>query len=310
MASGCIYGAGASDCKSGVAAHVFAGCLLKRSLLPLNGNLIVAAAAAEQNGCSIVTKYLLEKTLPGLGLKVDYVILGETTGLNLYYGHDGWIELDVKVVGSNPFKVGDAANTIFNDIDNISRENEIAYPNWQIINKPRIEDEQGLRKATITVGRRMGISEDSGCITGQLKHEAIMAIKNNSSVAVDVAVRTESQTLCTGHSIAVKKISHAWSIDPFCPLMEKARGSLKASGCKAQAGKWKLGRLGMGTSGSVILNEYGIPVIGYGPGDEDQAHTANECVNVNDIVEAVYGTSAIVHSLIGIPVFGWSSDEI
>lgn len=305
---GMIYGSGASDCKSGVAAHIFAGTLLKRSLLPLNGNLIVAAAVAEENGCSIGTKYLLEKTLPELGLKADYVILGETTGLGLYYGHDGWIELDVKVAGSNPFKVGDAANTIFEDIDSYS--NEGCNRSGWAVNKPYLHDNEGMRMATITVGRRMSTDETMSNITNQLKHEAIMSVKNNSSVAIDVDVRTETQTLYTGKTTAVKRISHAWAIDPFCTLMEKARGALRAAGCKATPGKWELGRLGMGTSGSVILNEFKIPVIGYGPGGEDQAHTDNEFVKIDNITEAIYGTSTIVHSLIGIPVFGWSSDEI
>ena len=307
---GYLYGSGSSDCKSGVAAHIFAGCLLKRSLLPLNGNLIVAATVAEENGCSVGTKWLLEKTLPQLGLKADYVILGETTNLGLYYGHDGWVEFDVKVVGSNPFKVGDAADSIFNDIDTISRENRTQNLDSWKVNKPFIEENEGLREATIKVERRMNLSEDTGYITSQLKHEAVMAAQNSGAVAIDVAVRTESQKLYTGHSIAVKKISNAWSVDPFCPLMEKARGALAAAGCKAEAGKWKLGRLGMGTSGSVILDEFKIPVIGYGPGDEDNSHTENERVKLDNITEAVYGTSAIVHSLIGIPVFGWSSDEI
>ena len=35
---GRLYGCGASDCKGGLAAQVFAGALLKRSLLPLRGN--------------------------------------------------------------------------------------------------------------------------------------------------------------------------------------------------------------------------------------------------------------------------------
>ncbi len=35
---GKLHGCGASDCKGGLAAQVFAGALLKRSLLPLRGN--------------------------------------------------------------------------------------------------------------------------------------------------------------------------------------------------------------------------------------------------------------------------------
>ncbi|MFA7232457.1 MAG: M20/M25/M40 family metallo-hydrolase, partial [Victivallaceae bacterium] len=66
--NGRIYGAGASDCKGGIAAQVFAGALLKRSLLPLKGNLVVTATTAEGNGRSCGVKYLLEETLPSFGL--------------------------------------------------------------------------------------------------------------------------------------------------------------------------------------------------------------------------------------------------
>jgi acetylornithine deacetylase/succinyl-diaminopimelate desuccinylase-like protein len=63
-----ICGPGAADCKGGLAAQVYAGALLRRSLLPLRGNLIVAATVAEENGCSVGIRGLMEKTLPELGL--------------------------------------------------------------------------------------------------------------------------------------------------------------------------------------------------------------------------------------------------
>ena len=46
-----IYGTGASDCKGGLAAQVFAGALLMRSLLPLRGTLVVAARITSYNVC-------------------------------------------------------------------------------------------------------------------------------------------------------------------------------------------------------------------------------------------------------------------
>jgi len=58
------------------------------------------------------------------------------------------------------------------------------------------------------------------------------------------------------------------------------------------------------------VNEYKIPTVGFGPGLIDQAHAGDECVPMDNIVKAAYGTAAIVHGLIGIPVFGWTSNEI
>ena len=39
--NGRLYGLGAADCKGGLAAQIFAGALLERSMLPLRGNLVV-----------------------------------------------------------------------------------------------------------------------------------------------------------------------------------------------------------------------------------------------------------------------------
>ena len=43
---------------------------------------------------------------------------------------------------------------------------------------------------------------------------------------------------------------------------------------------------------------------------EATAHTTDERVEESRITEAVYGTASIVHTLVGIPVCGWTSDEI
>ena len=56
--------------------------------------------------------------------------------------------------------------------------------------------------------------------------------------------------------------------------------------------------------------ELGVPTIGYGPGNEKVAHARDEYVETSHLAEAIYGNAAIVHSLVGVPVYGWSTDEI
>ncbi|NLB60344.1 MAG: hypothetical protein GX806_04660, partial [Lentisphaerae bacterium] len=113
-----------------------------------------------------------------------------------------------------------------------------------------------------------------------------------------------------GKASLVQQVARAWSMDPFHPLIDRARQALEAAGCQVKPGKWQLGRLGMGTGGSVLLNEFDIPVLGYGPGLETQAHAPGEYVEKEKIVEATYGSAIIAHSMVGIPICGWSSDEI
>ncbi len=87
--AGRLHGLGAADCKGGLASQVFAAGLIKRSLLPLRGHLVVAATVLEETGISIGTRGLVSHTLKELGLCPDYVVLGEPTDLGLFYGHDG-----------------------------------------------------------------------------------------------------------------------------------------------------------------------------------------------------------------------------
>ena len=66
----------------------------------------------------------------------------------------------------------------------------------------------------------------------------------------------------------------------------------------------------MSELGAVLWGEFGVPTIGYGPGCEADCHAPDEHVAVDRVIEAAYGTAAIAHSLVGFPVFGWTSDDI
>lgn len=309
--NGRIYGLGASDCKGGLAAQIYAGDLLKRSLLPLQGNLVVAATVSEENGRSLGVRALIEETLPEQGLIPTYAILGEPTEGGLYYGHDGWMKIEVRAEGQNPFQVDDAAQAIYNDFNAVYHKRNFDERQGSfLVQQPRFDNNQGVRRATIELERRVKPSEEIDDILGQIRHNVSLVAHSIGGVAVNVDVHRDTQQHAARANSAVQRIVNAWSIDPFGRLIDRARQALAAAGCEAHPGKWKLEHRGMGTAGGTLVNEYNIPTIGYGPGCEHLAHTPDEYVEIDKIHEAVYGTSVIVQDLIGFPVFGWTSDEI
>jgi len=254
---------------------------------------------------------LMQKTLPEMKLKPTYAILGEPTGLGLYYGHDGWVEVEIRVEGANPFHVDDAAKAILNDFDSTYRESRTAEPCEALaLGRPQFESAKGVRAATIRMARRLRMSEDLSEVVHQIKHNAALVAQSSGAFAVEVAVLQQNQRLYTGRTMLVHHVTHAWATDPFHPLIERSRQALTAADIEARPGKWQLDRLGMGTAGSTLLQEFHVPTVGYGPGTEPAAHACNEFVETDKVVEAVYGTTAIVHGLVGIPVFGWTLDEI
>ncbi len=311
MENGRLHGLGASDCKGGLAAQVYAGALLKRALLPLKGSLAVAATVAEETGRSEGVRHLMEKTLPSLGITPSCAILGEPTDLGLYYGHDGWLEFDISVEGANPFHVDDAARAIFTELDaRGAGARGGSRPEALVVYEPQFENAGGVRRSTIRTARRLVESDEVEDVAAQLRRDVRLMAKESGEIAVNVLVREEEQMTYTGRTCLVRHVTHAWQIDPFHPLMERARQTLTAADCPVRAGKWELGRLGMGTAGGVLVREYNVPTLGYGPGREDACHRAGEYVETDKITQALYGTAAIVHGQIGVPVFGWTSDEI
>jgi acetylornithine deacetylase/succinyl-diaminopimelate desuccinylase-like protein len=309
IADGKLFGCGASDCKGGLAAQIFAGALLRRSLLPLRGNLVVAATTCEENGTSAGIRHLLDTTLPELAIKPTYAVLGEPTNLGLYYGHDGWIEVNIDIKSTDLPGVDDAAENIFTQLTALATEEGETLQNF-LAQAPVFETDQGTRQARIRLNRRLADHEQIDSVVNQVKRQATQAVNQSETVTVEVAVSCQQQQSYTGLTTVARKVTHAWTTDPFCTLMERSRQALEAAGCNVHPGKWELGRIGMATAGGVLTHDYDIPTIGYGPGNEAFIHAPNEYVEVNKIAEATYGTASIAHSLIGIPVFGWTSDEI
>jgi len=305
--NGRLHGLGAADCKGGLAAQVFAAGLIKRSLLPLRGKLVVAATVLEENGISLGMRGLLSHTLKDMGLVPDYAMLGEPTDLGLYYGHDGRAEMEITVRGINPFRVSDAAELVSRALDDSGHDTAIEEI---AVGDTRYEDGPGYRQAVISLQRRLGSKDEVTNLLARMRGEAVRAASSAGAVDVEVTVRERSELLPSGLTVKAKRITQAWSTDPFSPLLSRSRQALSAAGCEVRPGHWKLARLGMGTAGSLLVNEHGIATIGYGPGHEEQAHREGESVAISKLTTCAYGTAAIAHSLVGIPVFGWIPDSL
>lgn len=307
-----LHGLGASDCKAGLAAQIYAGALLKRSLLPLRGNIVVAATVSEERGGSPGLRHLMRDTLPSLDMRADYAILGEPTALSIYYGHDGSATFEVLIEGPDSFQVNDATHAVFESFR--GRYATAPRPGdgyqRQTLDQPRFQQSPGLACGVINICRRLPDTETVSGMMEQLKQEARSVAASVAHVAVDVVVRREEHQLYTKRTTILEQRVEPWSLDPFHPLVSRARQALAAAGCRVACGKWQLPRLGMGTAGGVLVNEFHVPAIGYGPGAEDTCHVPNESVSVARVSEAIYGTAAIAHSLVGIPVCGWTVDEI
>ncbi|MGE0745176.1 MAG: M20 family metallopeptidase [Rhodospirillales bacterium] len=93
VADGKLYGLGVGNMKAGDAAMVMAATALRRSGLPLKGDVIVAGVVGELQG-GIGTRHMLER-----GLVPDLAIVPEPTACNVRTIHAGVLELLIHFSG-------------------------------------------------------------------------------------------------------------------------------------------------------------------------------------------------------------------
>lgn len=300
---GRIYGLGASDCKGGLAAQIFAGHLLAAGIFPRQGNIVVAATVAEASGSSVGARYLLEHTLPRLGMEPTFAVLGAPTQLDLCYWNDTWVTLEVRVRGSDRAMTRRAAIVIY---DLFCRDHRRAEHHGQH-GRQAFPDRCSASEATFGLYCQLPPGhtvEECVRLVGQRAAAAVKPLG-----AVDVEIRAaggqqRSPTEKTANAVEQTPPSFA---NLFELLVDRAREALVESGwgkVDVKAGRSEL--LRTGAAGDLLVNHYRIPTVAFGPGDRD--HAPDESVEVERIVDAVFGTAVLTHGLTTVPLFPLHSE--
>lgn len=93
---GRVYGRGAGDDKASVAAQVMAGVALARSGVPLDGSLIITEVADEETGGQRGAGYIVQEGY----VDADFVIVGEQTENQICVAERGAVGVRVLVYGT------------------------------------------------------------------------------------------------------------------------------------------------------------------------------------------------------------------
>ena len=137
---GIVYGRGTGDNKGGLASMVYGGALAKK-MVALDGvTLYVVGSAQEESSDGLAYKTIITED----GLRPDVVVLGECTGLKIYRGQRGRMEITVTTRGksshaSAPDRGENAIYKMMNIIKGIERLN------------PNLRDDDFLGKGTVAV---------------------------------------------------------------------------------------------------------------------------------------------------------------
>ena len=289
---GRLYARGACDEKGSTPGMVY-GLGIARDLGLLDGYTAYYFGNMEE-WCDGIAPNAFAEVDPKV--RPDYVVIGEPTGMQVYRGHKGRIELKVTAAGRSAHAashyLGD--NAIYKmvpviqgirDLDQRLRSGLGSHP--LLGYATAVVTDASVRTAslnavpdqfTIYIDRRITLNEPHDAVIAQIRG-LIPDYLQQEIVVQELFYDTPSYT---GFVFPVEKYFPAWAMEDTHPLVQAGQQALRALWGKSPP----LGRWDFSTNGTYWAGKARIAAIGFGPGDERLAHTMDENVPLEEVVRA------------------------
>jgi putative selenium metabolism hydrolase len=288
---GLVYGRGTSDQKGGAASMIAAGRILKEMGYAGDYTLYFTFTVMEEDCDGMCWKYLIEEEK----FKPDFVVSTEPTSCRIYRGHRGRMEIriilrGISCHGSAPERGVSAAYKAARAALAIEKLNNDLQP----------DDDKFLGKGTITVSqmdvkgpsqcavadyamiycdRRLTWGEDAELAISQVRKYVCEATGDNPEDVV-IEMPDYEKVGWTNKEYSQELYFPTWKIPQDHKLVQSGIKSYeKLFDKEPTVDKWTFSTNCVATTG-----RHNIPAIGFGPGDEAQAHAPNEITRVEDLV--------------------------
>ena len=282
---GCVWGRGAADQRAGIACLVYAGRIIKELDLTADYTFYAVGSVQEEDCDGLPWLYILRED----GIRPDGVVITEPTNLGVHRGHRGRMEIEVRMRGvschaSAPERGDNAVYRMARLVREVEKLNE------------RLPCDPFLGKGTVAVTEIRSVSPslcalpaacaihlDRRLTAGETKESAVAEIRALAGAAeAEVVVLEYSRPSYTGLVYPLEKYYPTWVLPEDHALVRAGVATGRELFGKAPAvGKWTFS-----TNGAATMGIMGVPTIGFGPGQEDVAHTARERVPIDHLMAA------------------------
>lgn len=270
-----LYGRGAVDAKSSLAAMIVASSLLSKE--GFQGRIVVAGVVDEE-GTGRGTKHLLEsKVAP------DYAIFGEPSGVeNITIAYKG--SLHLKITCGTETGHSSAPWLFENAV-------EKAFEVWNRIRGIRLGQERPESRFYSTTYCLTGIRGGGSFSTVPSECEALIDIRIPPQITpqlmldeVERAIgRYRSENPEVSVTVSVEDVCDPYEADKNSPLVHSLSWAIRRVRRKPATLLRKTGSGDMNLLGTSM----GIPVVTYGPGDSHLDHTPNEYIDLREYLDSI-----------------------
>ena len=286
--NGVLYARGACDEKNSTPGMIY-GLAIARDLGLLDGWTAYYFGNMEE-WCDGIAPNTFVEVDPKV--KPDFVVIGEPTKMLVYRGHKGRLEMKVTAKGKSAHAASNhlGDNAIYKLLPIIAGIRDL---------EPKLGDHEFLGHGKITVSDmhvktpsinavpdEAVIYIDRRMTFGETKEQVKKQVEDLIPAEFKDTVRLEElfydEPSYTGFVFPVDKYFPAWAYEENHPLVQAGQEARQLIGLpEAKPGKWNFS-----TNGIYWAGKAGIPSIGFGPGDEETAHTVNDSVSLEDMVKA------------------------
>jgi putative selenium metabolism hydrolase len=289
LVDGIVYGRGASDQKGGIAAAVHGVRIMKELGLGADATVWVTGTVMEEDCDGLCWQYLLKEHV----LRPDVVVITEATNLDVYRGHRGRMEIEVRTRGrschgSAPERGVNAIYKMAPIVLDIERLNEeLAATADPFLGKGTITiaEIRSTSPSLCAVADSTTIHLDRRLTRSETQQSAVAQIRALDSVrraAAEVAVLDYARASYTGTVYPTQKYYPMWVLPEEHQVVRAAvRSATLALDRTPAVSKWVFS-----TNGTATCGMFGIPTVGFGPGNEMHAHTPDDQCPIEDLARA------------------------
>ena len=288
-----LYGRGAADMKGALAAMVYAAANVDKS--KLSGRVVVSASVMEEVFEGGALKTVMDQVDP------DYVVIGESSALNLVHGGRGRAEIHLETIGkpshsSSPHLGVNAVHLMMKVIEAVDQIKLREHPRLgpaifaltDIISEPYPGYSVIPSRCKATYDRRLLPDE-----TVEDVLNAIKSLPELKTIPLHTIIAQGEHQAYTGAIVRGMKFFPAWELDAKHPFVENALKGLRTFGLEPQLSAYRFC-----TNAAYSIGIAGIPTIGFGPGTEADAHVVDERVSLNDLEKATHGYQGIMEAVL------------
>ena len=284
-----VWGRGTSDQKGGAASMITAGRILKDLGYDKDYSVYFTFTVMEEDCDGMCWKYLIEEEK----LVPDFAVSTEPTSCRLYRGHRGRMEMEVKIKGvsshgsapergvSAAYKASKAALAMEKlNADLQPDEGNFLGKGTIVVSQMDVHGPSQCAvpdQAMLYLDRRLTWGEDADLAISQVKEYITEALgEAPESVTMPDYTKRGWKNTDYGQELYFP----TWKIDEDHKIVQAGVAAHKDLFDKEPVvDKWTFS-----TNGVAICGRHKIPMIGFGPGDEKEAHAPNEKNRIEDLV--------------------------